>query len=392
MVRVPLPSQFDFMLGLTVIAAIELAVLLRFWLRLRSGAAASPPLDGPSVFLLVPCAGIAAGFEENIRALFKQDYEGAVRACFVTPSKDDPAYKALEALLDGQPGAPLLIASGKTPAACSGKITDMLHALETVEPSEELLVFADSDTRVHPSWLRRMAGALADPAAGAATAWMLYIPESAGLGALLRMAWVGFSLPFADLMRNITGQSMAMRRADFEERGVAALWSRSLLEDLALTRHLRGWDKEVRLVHGAITRAADRASLGEMLAGFNKWMVCYRVYDPFIWVPGVLLTAFKTWALVWALMPPFSGPVLALLFGADALYLFLLFFALRLNLPDRFGELHPLFRFVALAAALAAPLLQLVFLINYAVSLSTSTVRWGPRRYVLRGPQQVELR
>lgn len=387
-----LPSHFDILLACWLLAGLQGLVLLRFlWMIRADSRRVIAPDFKPRVAVLVACAGETPGFAQNIRSLLAQDYAGEVEFVFVTPSTEDPAYRALKELLRASGAKNRLLATGLVPERASGKIVDLLYAIERLPSGTEVLAFADADVRVPPGWLGGLVGALAEDGVGIATALMLYVPSRPSLGAWMRMAWMGSGMPYFDMMANITGQSCAIRKSDFENLGVAELWSRSFLEDLALTRRVRGWEKKVRFVYRSAPHALDESGAADMLRVFVKWMAAYRIYDMRVWGLGAIVTAFKACAVAWSLVPPASLDILALVFGMDMAALFFVFVVLGRYLPDRFENLHPAFRPLPLAAALAAPLLQFVYCIAYAGSLLSRDIVWGPYTYRVRGPQDVEV-
>ena len=114
-------------------ALFSLTVLM--WIRIRRQMSA--PLSGekpPPVCVISACKGVFAQFDGNIRSLLAQDYEGELEFLFVSPRKDDPAYRALERLL-AEPAVRVkarLLCSEATPVRCSEKILNMLYALKRV--------------------------------------------------------------------------------------------------------------------------------------------------------------------------------------------------------------------------------------------------------------------
>lgn len=378
-------DPYSVCLGLGV---VQLAFTARFLARLRSGLRRPLPESCPRAVLLVPCAGAGPGLRENVLSVLEQDYPGRLEVLFVTPSEADPAYAAIRSALAAHPGGARarLLASGLRPERSSGKIADLLFALGHLPPEAELLLFADGDVRLPRQWARALAGGLGDPAAGAATAVMLYVPARLGLWSLLRLAWTAWGMPYLEWLGVPAGHSLALSRRDFERLGVAGLWSRSLMEDLSLGALLRRSGLRVRFCPRALPVSAEGCSAGELFAVFNRWVAMFRVYDKRVWVQGALVTAAKAAFLGWALAAPGRRwPLLALLFGMDAANLLVLLGGLSAALPGRLPRLY------APLAALAAPLLQAVFLVNFLASLGSRRFAWGPRVYRVRAPQDVEV-
>lgn len=385
---IPVPSRTELFAALAIVGAIQLAAAFRFRRLWRSY-----PETGsePSVTVVAAVAGLDEGIEDRLIRFRNLDYSGSVRFLFATPSEDHPVTRRLREAAAAA-GLPAEVAgSGRAPEKASGKIVDLLAAMERFPPRSEVLVFVDMDLGVSHGWLRSLVRPLtADPGIGVTTAAMLYVPASTGLANWTRFLWMVWGMPFFALSGGVTGQSFAMRAADFDSLGLKALWSESLFEDLALARRARSWDKRVRFVPEAVPSARDGAGWREVFSVFNKWMVAYRVYDPRTWILGLALTAFKAYALTRCFSRGFDPALLAAWWGVDAAYLALLAGTLAARLPDRFGEDLPGPFPLALASALLSPLLQPVYAVNLAGSFS-SRIRWGARTYRLRGPRSVEV-
>lgn len=372
------------------LGAAQICVSLRFLLRRLQERPAGAAAQRPSALVVVPCCGVSEGFDGNVRALLSQDYAGRSEYVFVAPSREDPAWARLREILPPSDPRVRLLASGETPARCSGKSADVLFALRQAPPGSEVLVFADSDLRVRPDWLASLIAPLSQPRVGAATSLMLYRPLRPSPASLLRMAWMAAGIPYLELLGVASGQSIAMRRRDFEELHVAELWSRSLLEDLALYPLLRKAAKKVAFVGRAMSVSREGTGLAEFLALTNKWMLAFKVYVPLVWILGFLTTLAKAYILFWALRPPVSWGLLALLFGLDAANLALLSQAYRACLDgERTGRQWAQGAGLGRWALLLAPVLQLVYIVNFLSSLAAREVRWGRYRYRLDGPQDV---
>lgn len=357
-------------LGLT-----QLFVAFRFFLLLRREAATPPAEYAPAATLIVPCKGVVEGFEENIRSLLDQDYKGPLEVLFVVPSENDPACARLRSW-----NARVLV-SNLVPRSCSGKALDLLHALDHISPGSEILVFADSDIRVRRDWLAQLVAPLSDSETVVTTAAMLFLPGR-GFWTLLRAVWMAAGIPYSALMQCVTGQSLAIRRFDFDGLGVRGVWGSSFMEDLSLAALLRSRGKRVRYVSRAMPFSTGACGVREYFSVFNKWMVTFRIYDIRVWIPALIATAAHLHVVFWSLYPRTHWGIVGLLFGGDAAYLACVFLIYRRFLP---------YRPLPLWAALTAPLLWATYAVQVAQSLWVREIRWGGRLYRIHGPQDVEV-
>jgi hypothetical protein len=383
------PNAYDILVTSAAFNAAQLLTTLLFRRRLRRELAAPPPAYAPSVTVVVACKGEGEGFAANIESLLDQDYAGEREYLLATPSREDPAHRALEALLRRRGGGDRarLHASEAVPSRSSGKALDLVTALAEAPPRSEVLLFADADIRVHRSWLAELVDPLGDPRVGAATSVAVAVPRRLGAWSVLRFLWLGMSVCCWSFMRAVCGQSLAMRRADFLALGVPALWERALLEDLALSARLRAWDKEVRFVARAMPVTDADCDARQFFDVFNRWIKCCRLFDPGVWLLSLGYLGAKTGLTLWCLARA-EWRLLAFFWAFDMLNQALLALTYLRGLPGRFAAL-PLAARAALPAlaAAASPLLTLVYLVNFMASLLDNRVSWGS--YVYRvGPDR----
>ncbi len=361
------------------LAASQLFAAVRFLRRARSQKEKPLPAAQPPVSVIVPCAGESPELEASVRALLEQEYPGEAEFLFVCPGKEDPAYLKLSSLLGWRKdGKCSLLASGLSPSRSSGKAADLLFAVGRARASSELLLFVDSDLRVRPGWLKRMAGALADPTVRVATSMMLYRPVKGGaFASILRSAWMANGIPYLALLGIPCGQSLAIRRKDFESMGVPELWGACFLEDLALYAAHGGG--RTAFICQAMSSSEEDCGLRGLLSLTGKWMFGFRVYAPWVWSLGALTTFAKLWLYGWSWR--WASPEAALfLAAADVLTLRVLSRAYALCLEE---DALPW------SAALCAPLLPAVYAADFLGSLLTREWRWGPYSYRVEGPCEV---
>ncbi len=370
------------------------------WARIRRQV--STPLSAqtpPPVCVISACKGVFAQFDDNIRSLLAQEYEGELEFLFVSPRKDDPAYLALERLLTensahARPGGRVrasLLCSHATPVRCSEKILNMLYALERVPESSELLVFVDADVRAHPRWLRRLVAPLSDAGTLAAAAHAVYLPYAFSLWQLARLACTGYSVCGMAVGRVLVGWSWAIRRRDFEKLGIAALWERVLDDDVALDRVFARDGRRLAWACQAGAAFWDECTPTAFQRNFNKAFLWLRYYDPMVWVISMLAVSSTAALILWSLFPPFHPRLLAALFAVHAVNLGAIFAILRHYLPEQFEGIHPALRAFPLWTALCAPFVMASYALAAVNSLYSREVRWGGYVYRLDGPFDIRV-
>ena len=180
----------------------------------------------PGCVLIVPCKGLDAAFEANIRSFFEQLYEG-YRLWFVVGDRDDAAYEMLLRLKARHRGQTLarevrILTAGQA-CGCSQKLHNLLFAYRQAPMEAEVLVFADSDACAGPEWLGQLVAPLRKKHIGLASGYRWFVPKTNNLATLALSA---MNAKVCQLLGNTRfnlawGGSMAVRRSDFERDGRA---------------------------------------------------------------------------------------------------------------------------------------------------------------------------
>ncbi len=138
----------------------------------------------PAVSVLVPLHGAEPELEENLRSFALQDYPvyqlvlGVARA-------DDPALAIAQRVAAALPDRNIEIDVGEVPGARNPKIANVLSMMRLVR--HDVLILADSDTRVQPTYVRSVTAPLQEPNVGVVTCLFAGVPDgsfSSKLGAM----------------------------------------------------------------------------------------------------------------------------------------------------------------------------------------------------------------
>lgn len=385
-----IPSYHDARIGAALIGAVQFAFTAAFWRILRRPK--GPGGYAPPAAVLVACKGDRQGLEENVSSLLRQDYPGSIEYVFVAPSEADPAYGRIQRALAAFPGGRWrLLCSQARPTSCSEQNVNLLYALGRLAPETEVLLFADCDLRVEPTWAADLVGPLREESLGATTATVLYVPRRGGLPGLLRLLWIASGLPYFAALGCVSGQSFALRRALFESLGLAEIWSRTINMDLTVADRLHRAGKPVRFVPSAMPAWLEDCDAADVLRGFNKWMLHFRLYGPLVWVLACLVTAAKL-LICWRALVPRHHPGLASAMAAlDVANAYWILRLVASRLPRLVEPLWPPYRRCLALAAAAAPLLIPLYAVNLLSSAWPGTLRWGGYRYRIRGPLDIQV-
>jgi len=389
------------MFFLYALGAINLAVALySLWGSFRYAHYArrsSPGREGsycPRVALLVPCCGAEEGLEANLAALAAQDYP-ELRLLFIVENRDDPAVPVIERVRAQVSRSSVLIIAGSA-RTCGQKVHNLLAGVREAR-GEEVLAFADSDGRPDPLWLSRLVAAL-NPSGpsrpgriGVATGYRFYLPEPASLASLLRSVWnAGVLTLLGDHDHNFAwGGSMAIRRAVFEEAGVAGAWQGALSDDYALTHAVRRAGYRINFVPGCLVGSRGKTGLGELAAWCSRQMAITRVYWPRLWLLAggtqVLYTGFLLVAsLLAAAGSGWAAALVAVLLGLTILTGALRARAVQALAPQWKEAIRP----HGWAYALLSPLAAVLTVYGFTRSALSRQIEWRGKRYEMRSPTE----
>jgi ceramide glucosyltransferase len=337
-------------------------------------------LHAVPISILKPLSGLDEGLEANLRSFFLQDYPD-FELVFSVREAADPAVAVVERLRREFPDVPArLVVTGEPPCP-NAKV----YALECMlaEARHELLVMADSDTRVGSDLLSTIAAEFEDPRLGLATCPYRAI---AGCGLWSGLEAIGMNTEFlagilvARLLEGMkfgVGPCMAVRRKVIGHMGGFARFRNFLAEDFEMGRLAAALGYRNILsryvIEHRIGSTRMRANFGHRL----RWVRSTRRSRPAGYA-GQLFTYPVPLALaLWAVHPAW-WPVAAVALALRAATLWVT--AVRI-LGARAGFLH---------AGLAA-LEELLTFGFWMAGFFGNTIHWRGRRYVLNRDGTFEL-
>ncbi|HYX52273.1 MAG TPA: glycosyltransferase, partial [Candidatus Limnocylindrales bacterium] len=160
---VVLTAVFGILLAGSLVYCVLVIVATRNYLRVPR----APASELPAVSILKPLCGHDEGLEENLRSFFVQDYPH-YEILFGVHRADDPACQVAERLVQQYSGkvSARLVVTGESPIP-NAKAFSLKRLV--LESRHDILVMCDSDVRVAPDLLRRMAAEFEDQRVGLIT-------------------------------------------------------------------------------------------------------------------------------------------------------------------------------------------------------------------------------
>jgi ceramide glucosyltransferase len=268
----------------------------------------------PGVTVLRPLHGADAGLYENLISACEQDFP-VFQVVLGVRQPDDPAIAIVRRVVAERPGSELDLVVDPAVRGTNLKVSNLENMLAVAR--HPVLVIADSDMRVTPSYLAEVTAPLADPAVGLVTCLYRGIPVG-GMWSTLGALFVnhGF-LPSAVLGDRLEpgngcfGATMALRRDVFDEIGGLAPLRDQLADDYALGAMVRRSGRRVVLSPHLVDTMVAEPSLAALFRHELRWQRTIRLLAPWGFV-GSVVTHPTALALLAAVASGLAWPFLAL--------------------------------------------------------------------------------
>lgn len=278
--------------------------------------------EDPPVSMMIPVCGLDAGAWENWSSLCQQNYSD-YEILFGVVDPKDAAVPVLEKLVDrfsaARSGsqcdrARLLV--GLKPRGINHKDSTLSYLLE--EAKHEVIIFADSDIRVHSDYIRTVITPLADPEVGMVTcAFVGRDPQSLGAA----MASFGRCFDFIPSLllariidgglRCAVGTTIATRKTTLADCG--GLHLNRIGSDYNLGKRTARSGYRVELSRYVLESDTGKESLGQMFQRELRWARTIRFnrgpqyytmvfcYGTVYCIPLLLISGFANWAIALSL-------------------------------------------------------------------------------------------
>src|SRR5438094_3323605 len=220
----------------------------------------------PPVVVILPVRGMDPGFDDNVRAILRQKYP-KYRLVVVAEDPVDSAADQVRAIARETSRVPVSVVVAD-PGDLPGKVNAVRSGLLHLTPTDEVVVFADSDIRPASDWLRQLVQPLADSTVGVATGFRWYLPPQPTFWSLVRAEWnaVSANVLFDPRRTFAWGGSCRSRKDLMVPLRLEDRWRDVLSDDLILTRAVREAGLKIAYVPAALVptfEGADRATCTE---------------------------------------------------------------------------------------------------------------------------------
>jgi len=237
--------------------------------------------ETPRVAVIVAVKGHDYEFDEFLVRLFEQDYP-EFRVIFAVESMADGAVPAVEKCRAIAPDRVALVVAGQRPDE-GQKVTNLIAAVATITPEDDVLVFADADIWPEPDWLSRLVAPLVDGTADVVSgfAWLIVKDGRASSYLLAAMAAPLATIPRLPLLNAAWGGSTAITQETFHDLNIAEEWRGTLSDDLHLTQVVLRAGGRIRAPREVLLRTALKTGgFADVRALTLRWFMLARVYLP----------------------------------------------------------------------------------------------------------------
>ncbi len=335
----------------------------------------------PALTVLKPLCGLEPGLYENLRSFCRQDYP-RFQLVFGLQDSSDPAQHVVERLRREFPHLDLQLIIDERQHGSNRKVGNLINMLPAAR--HEHLVIADSDIRVGPDYLCRLAGPLSDPGVGLVTCLYRARPLGSGwaqLGAQFINDWFLPSVLVAQLCGARTfgfGATLALRRNVLVRGGGFESLASQLADDYLLSVRSQALGLRTALADCVVETQVAEARLADLLHHELRWLRTIRTVQPAGYA-GVVVTFTMPLSLL-ALPAATYHPALA------AIPLLALLLRIMLN----WAVAHKL-RLPIQTSVWLIPLRDLLSLTLWIASFCSRRVRWQRQSFSICSDGRMRL-
>ncbi len=376
---------------------------VRFVRYLQSELAKEYPPFEPLVSVFVPLRGVDEGLEENIAAVFAQDYPN-FEVVFVSDAADDPAWTVVEEARQsfaGSSGPTMRTVIAGAAADCGQKVHNLSIATAKADRESEVFAFVDSDARPAVDWLRSLVAPLQDETIGATTGYRWFVTKDVRFASHLRSVWnaaIASALGSVGAKNFCWGGSTAIRRSTFASCRVREYWGGAVSDDFAMTRALHDAGLSIKFVPQCLTPSFEDCSFGELIEFTTRQLKITRVYAPHLWKPLFIGSAIFVLVFFGGIAFVAGRAAMGLSFATPLVLLLVIFLMgamkshLRLRAVTSVINHEQANSFFSTIGHLTLwPFASAVYLYNASAAAVSRRIRWRGITYELKSPSETVI-
>lgn len=307
-------TLFVWLLGLLSAAGVGYTILAAC-LTARMGRATARLGSAEPATLLKPLHGAEPRLVANLSSFLDQDWDAPIQMVAGVQRPDDPAIDAVRTLQADTTGAEITLVQNGARHGSNGKVSNLVNMLPAAR--HELIVLSDSDMAASPTYLRVLAGALAQPGVGAVTCAYRGRGDA---GFWSEVAAAGISYHFVPqllvglatgMARPGMGSTIALRRATLDRIGGFLPFADTLADDYAVGEAVRGLGLAVTVPPMLLVHGCTERSLTDVWRHEQRWAATILRINPGGQI-GTIVTYPVPIALALLPLSPSTGAALLL--------------------------------------------------------------------------------
>ncbi len=388
----PLFLGYGIQLCIAVGMLVSLAFYVVSYVSARSFFGAAPTGNGhagddsklPGVTILKPLKGLDIDLYENLSTYCRLDYP-KYQIVLGVADPHDPAIRVVRRLQATHPDLHIDLVVDSRVYGTNYKISNLQNMYRVAQ--HEVLVFADSDIRVRPDYLRRIVPHLEDPTVGVVTCLYRAI-NTGGLPTLVESLFINTDFAPSVLVARLVekpsyafGATMALRRSTLEEIGGFLALSNYLADDYHLGNRVAARGYRLALSDLVVETVLAVGSWRRLFDHQLRWARTYRNCRPGGYFSSIVThgTLWATLNLLYNHFSPTACTLAALVYSVRMITAGVI--ANRyLHAPTRFQE------------ALLIPIKDLFVSVMWLLSFLGDTVHWSGCKFrVLKDGQMVQV-
>jgi ceramide glucosyltransferase len=241
------------------------------------------PAERPAVSVLKPLYGAEPGLYENLRSFIDQDYPQR-QIIFGVRNPADGALPVVRRLIAERPDCDIELIVDSRATGSNLKVANLLNMLPAAR--HDLLVFADSDMLVGPSYLATVTAPLRNPAVGLVTCLYKGIPTG-GMWSRLGALHINFGFLPSALLGEVLragggcfGATIALRREVLERIGGLGIVRDELADDHRIGAAVRELGLKTVLSPYIVDSSVSEKSLKCLWRHELRWARTVRAIAP----------------------------------------------------------------------------------------------------------------
>lgn len=331
------------------------------------------PLPRQGISVLKPLKGPDVDLYENLASLCAQQYAPLQILCGVA-DKNDEAISVVRQLMLDFPAVDIQLVVDPRVYGANYKVSNLIHLYRRAV--HDVIVIADSDIRVGPTYLDSINRAVSDPEVGLATC--VYRAVNRGPApSMVEALFINTDFtPLVMVARKVEkstyafGATIAMRRAVLDEIGGFAPLVNALADDYQLGNRVAARGYRLELLDEVVDTVLSINNWRRLFDHQLRWARTYRICRPGGYAASVI-THGTLWALLNVLYHWFSPTALAVSASVMAIR-----YASATAMSWRYLNTAAGWRELA-----ALPCKDLLFDVVWLLAFAGNTVVWGGVRF-----------